>query len=135
MFSFSKEMGKRLAEIRETANLTQREVAKRMGVKSKFGRSFIARLENGLIENPSIRTLFDYLTACGASWTKFVSEIESGYKKSSREKLMSQVKLPANAKLQTKISRDTALYETKIQGVPKGLRTFDIDRVKHKIKH
>jgi transcriptional regulator with XRE-family HTH domain len=135
MFVFTKEMAVYLQKLRKQANLTQTEVAKIMGIKAKSGQSFIAQLENGLIKNPTITTLFDYLTACGASWTKFVSEIESGYKKSNREKLMSQVKLPGNAKLQNKISRDTALYETKIQGVPKGLQTLDIDRVKHKIKH
>lgn len=135
MFVFTKEMAVYLQKLRKQANLTQTEVARIMGIKAKSGQSFIAQLENGLIKNPTIKTLFDYLTTCGASWTKFVSEIESGYKKSSREKLMSQVKLPGNAKLQKKISRDTALYETKIQGVPKGLRTLDIDRVKHKIKH
>jgi transcriptional regulator with XRE-family HTH domain len=135
MFEFTKEMAVLIKIFRNQAGLTQNEVAQRIGIKNKSGRSFIAQLENGLIKNPTISTLFDYLTTCGASWTKFVSEIESGYKKSSREKLMSQVKLPANAKLQKKIDRDTALYATKIQGVPKGLRTLDIDRVKHKIKH
>jgi transcriptional regulator with XRE-family HTH domain len=105
-------MGKKLSEIRETANLTQKEVAQRIGIKSKFGRSFIARLENGLIENPSIRTLFNYLLVCGASWINFAKEVEVIYARTNRQEIMSQVKLPDKSELQKKVSRDIALYDT-----------------------
>jgi transcriptional regulator with XRE-family HTH domain len=135
MFSFSKEMGKKLSEIRETANLTQKEVAQRIGIKSKFGRSFIARLENGLIENPSIRTLFNYLLVCGASWINFAKEVEVIYARTNRQEIMSQVKLPDKSELQKKVSRDIALYDTKIKGVIKTLPTLDIDKVKERIKN
>jgi transcriptional regulator with XRE-family HTH domain len=50
-------MGERLAQIRKQAKLSQKEVAERMGIKSKSGQAYIARLENGIIKNPSIKTI------------------------------------------------------------------------------
>ena len=69
MFIFTKEMADILLRIRVKANLTQREVASRMEIKTKSGRSFIAQLENELMKNPTLSTILDYLRACGASWT------------------------------------------------------------------
>ncbi len=70
-FIFTKEMAEKLKASRRKANLKQREVADLLGLKSKYGQSFIARLENGLIRNPSLRTVLDYLRICGASWVEF----------------------------------------------------------------
>ena len=47
MFNFTKEMAKILRRLRENANLTQKEVATRMGVKTKYGQSLIAQLKWG----------------------------------------------------------------------------------------
>jgi len=68
MFNFTKEMAKILRRLRENANLTQKEVATRIGVKTKYGQSLIAQLKMGKVKNPSLRTILDYLCACGASW-------------------------------------------------------------------
>jgi hypothetical protein len=92
-------------------------------------------LENGLIENPSIRTLFNYLLVCGASWINFAKEVEVIYARTNRQEIMSQVKLPDKSELQKKVSRDIALYDTKIKGVIKTLPTLDIDKVKERIKN
>ena len=67
MFIFTKEMAKRIKEIRELSGLTQREVAEALGLKANHGQSFIARLENGIVNNPSLRTILDFLRACGES--------------------------------------------------------------------
>lgn len=45
---FLKKWLKSLKHYEKKANLTQREVANLLGLKSKYGGSFIARLENGL---------------------------------------------------------------------------------------
>jgi transcriptional regulator with XRE-family HTH domain len=134
MFMFNKEMGKKLVLLRKKANLTQAEIAKRMRIKSKSGQSFIAQLENGLIINPGIRTLFNYLSACGASWTEFVREVETSYSKTRSRGIVSQVKLPSDWLLQKKIDRDITLYTNKITGVPKTSVTIDVNLVKEKIK-
>ncbi|MEO0115826.1 MAG: helix-turn-helix transcriptional regulator [candidate division WOR-3 bacterium] len=73
-FIFTKEMAEKLKASRRKANLKQREVADLLGLKSKYGRSFIARLENELIRNPSLRTVLDYLRICGASWVEFLKK-------------------------------------------------------------
>jgi transcriptional regulator with XRE-family HTH domain len=131
---FNKEIGKKLVLLRKKVNLTQSEIAKRMRIKSASGRSFIAQLEIGLIKNPSIGTLFNYLSACGASWTEFVKELELSYNKTRRKGIVSQVKLPSNFKLQKKIDRDAQLYAKNISGVPKQSVTINTKLVKEKIK-
>jgi len=131
---FNKEIGKKLVLLRNKANLTQAEIAKRMRIKSKSGRSFIAQIETGKIKNPTINTLFNYLSACGASWAEFVKELELTYTKTRRKRYVSQVKLPSNIKLQKKIDRDTDLYANKISGVPKQSVTINTKLVKEKIK-
>jgi transcriptional regulator with XRE-family HTH domain len=68
MFNFTKEMAKILRRLSKNANLTQKEVATRMGVKTKYGQGLIAQLEMGRVKNPSLQTIFDYLCACGSSW-------------------------------------------------------------------
>jgi transcriptional regulator with XRE-family HTH domain len=71
MFIFTKEMAEKLRKIRVNARLTQKEVALRIGIKSKSGRSVIGQLESGLVKNPTLRTILDYLRACGSSWPEF----------------------------------------------------------------
>jgi len=135
MFVFTKEIASYLKNLRKHAGLTQNEVASRMGLKTKSGRSFIAQLENGLIKNPTMATVFDYLSVCGASWIDFAKEVEVIYARTNRQEIMSQVKLPDKPELRKKVSRDIALYDTKIKGVAKSLPTLDIDKVKERIKN
>ena len=59
MFIFTKEMAEKLRKIRETALLTQQEVALRIGLKTKSGKSVICQLESGTVKNPSLRTILD----------------------------------------------------------------------------
>ena len=67
MFIFTKEMAEKLRKIRETARLTQKEKALRIGLKTKSGNSVISQLESGMVKNPTLRTILDYLRACGES--------------------------------------------------------------------
>ncbi|MEO0114452.1 MAG: helix-turn-helix transcriptional regulator [candidate division WOR-3 bacterium] len=70
-------MAEKLKALRRKANLKQPEVADLLGLKSKYGRSFIAPLENGPIRNPSLRTVLDYLRICGASWIESFKELDA----------------------------------------------------------
>jgi len=100
MFNFTKEMAKILRRLRENANLTQKEVATRMGVKTKYGQSLIAQLEMGKVKNPSLRTILDYLRACGASWVvrlRRIKELDAIDFKMRHEKMIVQVQ-PAPTK-------------------------------------
>jgi transcriptional regulator with XRE-family HTH domain len=71
MFIFTKEMADKLRKVRINARLSQRELALALSFKTKSGQSYIARLEKGLIKNPTIRILLDYLRTCGESWSEF----------------------------------------------------------------
>jgi transcriptional regulator with XRE-family HTH domain len=68
---FTPEMGARLRKIRSDRGLTQDEVAARMGLKGKCRWTFITRLEQGNIKNPSLSTVTLYLRACGAQFFEF----------------------------------------------------------------
>jgi transcriptional regulator with XRE-family HTH domain len=105
MFIFTKEMAKKLKEIRERSRLTQQEVAKELGLKAKYGQSFIARLENGLIKNPSLKTILDFLRACGASWTEFFKELDTIDFKMRHENLSACGHLSAVACLRAEMHR------------------------------
>lgn len=114
MFVFTKEMAVILRRIREQAGLSQQEVALRMGIKSKSGRSFIAQLESGWIKNPTLRTIFDYLHTCGASFREFFAQLETADFQARHQKVLSRVKLP-ESKAKKKIERDTAWFEAGIK--------------------
>lgn len=114
MFVFTKEMANILRQIREKAGLSQREVALRMGIKSKSGRSFIAQLESGRIKNPTLRTIFDYLHTCGASFREFFAKLETTDFQARQQKILSQLKLP-DGKAKKKIERDVAWFEAGIK--------------------
>jgi len=129
MFTFTKDMANILRRIREKANLTQKEVALRMEIKTKSGRSFIAQLENGLMKNPTLRTILDYLRACGASWVEFFRELDAIDFKLRHEKMIVQVQ-PAPTK--RKIERDTMRYEIGVEMPSK--EEIDFTRLKKQIK-
>lgn len=46
-------LGERIRHLREAINLSQAELAKRIGMK----REYLSRLENGGLDNPTIKTL------------------------------------------------------------------------------
>lgn len=56
--------------------MTQRDVADRLGLKVTYGRNFTAHFENGLIPNPSLRTVLDYLRICGIRRLNFLDAID-----------------------------------------------------------
>jgi len=130
MFIFTKEMAKKLKEIRERSRLTQKEVAEALGLKSKYGRSFIARLENGLVPNPSLRTILDILRICGASWVEFFKELDAIDFKMRHEKMIVQVQ-PAPTK--RKIERDAMRYAIGVEMTSKE-EEIDFTRLKRQIK-
>ncbi|MDH5186849.1 MAG: helix-turn-helix domain-containing protein [candidate division WOR-3 bacterium] len=104
-----------LRQIREKAGLSQREVALRMGIKSKSGRSFIAQLEIGRIKNPTLRTIFDYLHACGASASReFFTKLETIDFQNRHKQVIAQIKLQ-EGKEKKKIERDVAWFEAGIK--------------------
>ena len=132
MFNFTKEMAKILRRLRENANLTQKEVASRMGVKTKYGQSLIAQIEMGKVKNPSLRTILDYIRACGGSWVEFFKELDRIDFKLRHEKMVSQVKPPS---AERKIQRDAMKYEIGIEFPSKQKEEIDFDRLKKQIKN
>jgi transcriptional regulator with XRE-family HTH domain len=90
MFQFNKEIAHRLRQIRENAQLTQTEVALRMGNKGKSGHSFIVRLEKGEIKHPALETILNYLDAVGVSWITFFTELSKLRSKQSHAEIMSE---------------------------------------------
>jgi transcriptional regulator with XRE-family HTH domain len=114
MFVFTKEMAGILREIREKAGLSQREVALRMGIKSKSGRSFVAQLESGRIKNPTLRTIFDYLHTSGTSFREFFAKLETIDFQTKHKQLIAKVNLPPG-KAKQKIERDVAWYQAGIK--------------------
>ena len=131
MFNFTKEMAVILKRLRENANLTQKEVASRMGVKTKYGQSLIAQIEIGKVNNPSLRTILDYLRVCGSSWPEFFKELDRIDFKMRHEKMISQVHPPPTEK---KIQRDAMRYEINVEFPSKEKEEIDFNRLKKQIK-
>jgi hypothetical protein len=98
-------------------------------------------LENGLIKNPSLKTILDFLRACGASWTEFFKELDAIDFKMRHENLsacghaqaemISQVHPPP---AERKIQRDAMKYEIGIEFPSKEKEEIDFDRLKKQIK-
>jgi transcriptional regulator with XRE-family HTH domain len=131
MFIFTKEMAEKLRKIREIARLTQKEVALRIGIKSKSGRSVIGQLESGMVKNPTLKTILDYLSACGESWPEFFKELDRIDFKTRHEKMISQ--LPPEA-TKRKIQRDAMRYEIGVEFPSKEKEEIDTGRLKKQIK-
>jgi transcriptional regulator with XRE-family HTH domain len=143
MFIFTKEMAEILRKIRETARLTQKEVALRIGVKTKSGKSVISQLESGMVKNPTLKTILDYLRACGSSWPEFFKQLDAIDFRTRHENLsacghaqaemISQVHPPPT---QRKIQRDAMRYEIGIEfpSKEKPKRDIDFDRLKSRIE-
>jgi transcriptional regulator with XRE-family HTH domain len=141
MFIFTKEMAEKLRKIRETARLTQKEVALRIGIKTKSGRSFISQLESGMVKNPTLRTILEYLRACGVSRSEFFKHLDAIDFKMRHENLsacghaqaemIAQVHPPP---AERKIQRDAMKYEINIEFPSKGKEEIDFERLKKQIK-
>jgi transcriptional regulator with XRE-family HTH domain len=133
MFIFTKEMEEKLRKIRETARLTQQEVALRIGVKTKSGKSVISQLESGMVKNPTLKTILDYLRACGSSWPEFFKQLDAIDFRTRHEKMISQIPIPPT---QRKIKRDAMRYEIGIEFPSKEKPKRDIDfyRLKSRIE-
>jgi transcriptional regulator with XRE-family HTH domain len=131
MFIFTKEMAEKLRKIRENARLTQPEVALRIGVKTKSGKSFISQLESGMVKNPTLKTILDYLSACGASWVEFFKELDRIDFKLRHEQMIAQLPRPPEKR---KIERDAMRYEIGVESPSKEKEEVDFARLKKRIK-
>ena len=131
MFNFTEGMAKILRRLRENANLTQKEVATRMGVKTKYGQSLIAQIEMGKVKNPSLRTILDYLRACGESWPEFFKQLDTIDFKMRHEKMIAQVYPPPTER---KIQRDAMRFEIGVEFPSKEKEEIDFERLKKQIK-
>jgi transcriptional regulator with XRE-family HTH domain len=129
--AFTKEMIKLLKQRREKANLTQEEIAQRLGFSPKSGKMYISAFERGKKRNPSIDTILKYLRACGASWVEFFKELDRIDFKLRHEKMISQVKPPP---AERKIQRDAMKYEINIEFPSKEKEEIDFVRLKQQIK-
>jgi transcriptional regulator with XRE-family HTH domain len=131
MFLFTKEMAKILKEIRIKANLSQTEVGIRIGLKPKNAPKYISNLEVGKITNPTLRTILNYIRACGASWVEFFKELDRIDFKMRHEKMISR--LPPEAS-RRKIQRDAMRYEIGVEFPSKEKEEIDFERLKKIIK-
>jgi transcriptional regulator with XRE-family HTH domain len=67
----TKEMCERLRKLRLRKGLSQSELARRMGLGYRSGKSFVSLLEKGKIPDPHLSTITFYLRACGALFSEF----------------------------------------------------------------
>jgi transcriptional regulator with XRE-family HTH domain len=65
------ELGARLRKLRVRAQLTQDEVADRMGLTYPMRKMTVMLLETGRTANPTVQTLGRFLRACGAQFFEF----------------------------------------------------------------
>jgi len=70
-FVFTPEMGAQLRDMRKKSELTQSEVAHRMGLSGPHAKSWISSLESGRIKEPKLGTVILYLKACGSVMSMF----------------------------------------------------------------
>lgn len=56
-----------LRQLRLRAGYTQAQVAAAMGLQGRGNFNLVSRLERGKVRNPSLRTILDFLRACGAT--------------------------------------------------------------------
>jgi transcriptional regulator with XRE-family HTH domain len=134
MFIFTKDMAEKLRKIRETAQLTQPEVALRIGIKTKSGKSVISQLEKGMVKNPTLKTILDYLRACGESWSEFFKQLDIIDFKMRHEKMILQLPQPPESR---KVQRAAMRYETGIEfpSKEKPKRDIDFDRLRSRIEN
>ncbi|MEO0115745.1 MAG: helix-turn-helix transcriptional regulator [candidate division WOR-3 bacterium] len=111
-FVFTKRMADLLRQVRKEANLTQTEVAERIGMASTGGN--ISHLERGIIKNPPLGTILLYLSACSVPWQKFFAKLETITFFDQHQKVIASIKLP-RGKAKQKIERDVARFAAGIK--------------------
>ncbi|MEO0092072.1 MAG: helix-turn-helix transcriptional regulator [candidate division WOR-3 bacterium] len=133
--TFFIELGKLLKEVRNQANLTQSELAKRLGLSATSGFTYISQLETGKIKNPSLMLILRYLKICQIPWPSFFQKLSRIDFKIEHEEIMSQVEMPSSltSGKRQKIDRDTALYLTKVQYPKTPYQKLDWQRIKEKV--
>jgi len=126
-------MADKLRKVRINARLSQRELALALSFKTKSGQSYIARLEKGLIKNPTIRILLDYLRTCGESWSEFFKHLDAIDFRNRHEKMIAQLPIPPESR---KVQRAAMRYETGIEfpSKEKPKRDIDFNRLKSRIE-
>ncbi len=142
MFKFSKELANLLQKIRRQANLSQAELAQRMGLRLKSGRSFIAQLESGKIKNPTLNTIISYINACGGNRMAFFSELDRILSKQEQAKVLSEIpdkdsissKRVNGKTILEKIEQDASLFANKIKYQKKPDEMIDKAMVRDKIE-
>jgi transcriptional regulator with XRE-family HTH domain len=108
---FTPQMGARLRELRVRKGLSQAELARRMGLPYRTGKSFVCRLEKGSFIDPHLSTITRYLNACGALFSEFydtLTRIEPLPVESGGKQMMAKVpKLGGNysAASQTRVKQ------------------------------
>ncbi len=133
MFSFTKEMAQKLKTIRTKTNLSQTEVGLRIGLRPKNAAKYISNLEAGKITNPTLRTILEYLRACGESWSEFFKHLDMIDFRTRHIKMIAHVNPPL---MKRKIERDAMKYEIGIEfpAKEKPKRDIDFDRLKSRIE-
>jgi transcriptional regulator with XRE-family HTH domain len=131
MFNFTKDMAKILSRLRKNANLTQKELANRMGIKTKYGQSLIAQIEMGKVSNPSLRTILDYLRSCSASWSEFFKQLDTIDFKLRHEQMIAQLPIPPESR---KVQRAAMRYEIGVEFPSKEKEEIDFEKLKNTIK-
>jgi transcriptional regulator with XRE-family HTH domain len=132
ILKYTKEIAKLLLKVRQQANLSQKEVAKQIGLSLKSGKGFISHLEKGRIKNPPIGTILLFLRACGASWVEFFKELDRIDFKLRHEKMIAQLPIPPAKR---KIEKDAMRYEIGIEFPSKEKEEIDFERLKKIIKN
>jgi transcriptional regulator with XRE-family HTH domain len=122
-----------LRKYRQASKLKQKQIAERMGISSKYGESYISRLEKGQISNPKLDTILRYLTACGVSWTEFFKQVQTKVDKIRYEQVIKKINLSSatglTLKQKAKIDRDIAYFRMKISGHKPKSRPLSIDQI------
>jgi len=106
-FVFNQEMAKLLKKFRIKSNLSQTEIAKRIGFVPKSGKIYISCLENGKIKNPSLGLVLRYLSSCGVAWSEFFKQLDAIDFRTRHEKMISLLPIPPE---QRKIQRDATQH-------------------------
>lgn len=125
----NKELAEILRATRNRANLTQAEVARRIGLSAHSGKAYISHLEKGMVKNPPLITILLYLNACGEPWDNFFADLATKDFQNRHKKIVAQLKIPEDKK---KIEYDLARYQASIK-YPKKEETLDLYRLKEKI--
>jgi len=88
-----KEVGARLRQLRLRADLTQADVATRMGRPGQSGKSYVCQTERGYMPGLTLNAVMDFLAACGADASAIKDIIDAYTSRPSipEEKVIKQV--------------------------------------------